>query len=81
MGYSKYHFPGHDHDADERAPCRAAGTGLLGKSAAMHALKRVGLPGEVAMTAVFLASEEAAFVTGEDIEVDGGLCTLPRFEE
>lgn len=57
------------------------GPAFLEKSAAMHALKRVGLPGEVAMTAVFLASEEAAFVTGEDIKVDGGLCTLPRFEE
>ena len=47
----------------------------------MHALKRVGTPEEVAMTAVFLASDESAFITGEDIKVDGGLCTLPRFEE
>src|SRR5450432_3040719 len=53
------------------------GPGYLNKSAAMHALKRMGTPWEVAMAAVFLASDEAAFITGEDIKVDGGLCTLP----
>lgn len=57
------------------------GAGFLDRSAAMHALRRVGTPEEVAMTAVFLASDESAFITGEDIKVDGGLCTLPRFEE
>jgi NAD(P)-dependent dehydrogenase (short-subunit alcohol dehydrogenase family) len=51
------------------------------KSAAMHAMKRMGAPQEVAMTAVFLASDEAGFITGEDIKVDGGLCTLPRYIE
>lgn len=51
------------------------------RSAAMHAVKRMGNSKEVAMTAVFLASDEAAFITGEDIKVDGGLCTLPRYFE
>ncbi len=48
---------------------------------AMHALKRMGTPQEVATAAVFLASDEAGFVTGEDIKVDGGLSTLPRYFE
>lgn len=57
------------------------GPDFLSKSAAMHAMKRMGTPYEVAMTAVFLASDEAGFITGEDIKVDGGLCTLPRYIE
>ena len=60
---------------------REEGPEFLIKSAAMHAMKRMGTPQEVAMTAVFLASDEATFVTGEDIKVDGGLCTLPRYIE
>jgi NAD(P)-dependent dehydrogenase (short-subunit alcohol dehydrogenase family) len=57
------------------------GPELLIKSASMHAMKRMGTPHEVAMAAVFLASDEATFITGEDIKVDGGLCTLPRYIE
>lgn len=45
------------------------------------AMLRLGKSKEVAMTAVFLASDEAGFITGEDIIIDGGLCTLPRYFE
>jgi NAD(P)-dependent dehydrogenase (short-subunit alcohol dehydrogenase family) len=60
---------------------REEGPEFLSKSEAMHAMKRMGMPYEVAMAAVFLASDEAGFITGEDIKVDGGLCTLPRYIE
>ena len=60
---------------------REEGPEFFIKSEAMHAIKRMGTPQEVAMTAVFLASDEAGFVTGVDIKVDGGLCTLPRYIE
>jgi len=41
--------------------------------AAQHPLQRLATPDEIAGTAVYLASDDAAFVTGTDIVVDGGL--------
>ena len=41
-------------------------------------LKRWGLPAEVAQAMLFLASDEAAYVTGQTLVVDGG-ATLPVF--
>lgn len=41
--------------------------------ASLHPLGRRGLPSDVANVVAFLASEEAAFVTGATIVVDGGL--------
>lgn len=37
-------------------------------------LKRLGLPEEVANAAVYLASDEASYVTGTEIAVCGGIC-------
>ncbi|MDR3238566.1 MAG: 3-oxoacyl-[acyl-carrier-protein] reductase [Clostridiales bacterium] len=37
-------------------------------------LKRIGQPEEVAALAAFLASDAAAYITGEVIRVDGGMC-------
>ena len=39
----------------------------------MIPLKRIGQPEEVAATAIFLASDDAAYVTGQVLRVDGGL--------
>jgi NAD(P)-dependent dehydrogenase (short-subunit alcohol dehydrogenase family) len=38
----------------------------------LHALRRIGKPDEVARVAVFLASDEASFMTGAAVVVDGG---------
>lgn len=57
----------------------AEGKEFLKASEKQAAMERCGEPYEVAGVAVFLASAESGFITGEDIKVDGGLCTLPRY--
>ena len=36
-------------------------------------MKRLGEPEDIAMAAVYLASDAGSFITGKTIEVDGGL--------
>jgi len=43
---------------------------------ALHPPRRIGKPEEVAMTAVFLASDEAPFINAETIVIDGGRSVL-----
>lgn len=39
----------------------------------MHPVKRIGTPEEVAELCLFLASDDAGFITGQPIRIDGGL--------
>ena len=41
-----------------------------------HPIGRLGRPDEIAAAAVFLASEEASFITGSDLLVDGGYTAI-----
>jgi len=53
-------------DGDEGAAARAA-------AGELHAIGRIGRPEEIAEVIVFLASDEASFMTGTAFVVDGGM--------
>jgi 3alpha(or 20beta)-hydroxysteroid dehydrogenase len=46
--------------------------------AASSAFGRIGRPGEIADAVAFLVSEEASFITGSELVVDGGQCVQIR---
>lgn len=46
---------------------------LLDKFAAMTMLGRLGQPHDIAYAALFLASDEASYITGQTLQVDGGM--------
>jgi len=46
---------------------------LLQQFAQMTMLKRLGQPEEIAKVAVFLASDDASYITGQTINVNGGM--------
>lgn len=48
-------------------------TEYQGADASQHPAGRVGNPLDIAHMALFLCSEKAGFITGEDIRIDGGM--------
>ena len=55
---------------------RAHGDAIIPPLAARAALGRVGTPQDIAATAVWLCTDEARFITGQSLLVDGGF-TIP----
>lgn len=67
--------PGYIYTSAFVNSCKALGRDIAEedrKASAMHLLGRQGKPEEVAAAAAFLASDEASFMTGSDMVVDGG---------
>ena len=52
------------------------GADIQGPDALQQPVGRVGTPGDIAGLALFLASDRAGFITGENICVDGGMTRL-----
>jgi NAD(P)-dependent dehydrogenase (short-subunit alcohol dehydrogenase family) len=46
-----------------------------------HPIGRIGRPEEIAHAVLWLASEDASFVTATDLAVDGGLVAFGAFAE
>lgn len=46
------------------------------KVAERQVLKRIGMPEDIGQAVAFLASDEASFITGTELKVDGGLTAL-----
>ena len=49
---------------------------VLAKLARQIPLGRVGVPGDVANAALYFCSDEASFVTGAELVIDGGLSAM-----
>ena len=62
--YGKIFDVGHDAEEENES--------ILKSMTAKAALKRIGMPDEIAGAAVYLASEAGSFTTGQNIVIDGG---------
>jgi NAD(P)-dependent dehydrogenase (short-subunit alcohol dehydrogenase family) len=62
-GYLRKNYPGREQE-------------MFQKLSASQPIGRMGEPEEVAALALFLCSDEAAFITGTDYPLDGGFFNL-----
>ncbi|MGK2855461.1 MAG: SDR family NAD(P)-dependent oxidoreductase, partial [Microbacteriaceae bacterium] len=56
----------------KQLPDEPGGAEYLASIERMHPMGRIGEPDEVARAIVFLASDDASFITGAVLPVDGG---------
>jgi hypothetical protein len=61
---------------DQQAPTKEGADQARAQFAAAVPFGRLGRPDEIASTALFLASDEASFIAGVDLPVDGGMTAI-----
>jgi NAD(P)-dependent dehydrogenase (short-subunit alcohol dehydrogenase family) len=61
---------------EQQAPTKEGADQVRAQFAAAVPFKRLGRPEEIASTALFLASDEASFIAGVDLPVDGGMTAI-----
>ena len=61
---------------DQQAPTKEGADQARAQFAAAVPFGRLGRPEEIASTALFLASDEASFIAGVDLPVDGGMTAV-----
>src|SRR2546427_6910859 len=61
---------------DQQAPTKEGADQARAQFAAAVPFGRLGRPEEIASTASFLASDEASFIAGVDLPVDGGMTAI-----
>jgi NAD(P)-dependent dehydrogenase (short-subunit alcohol dehydrogenase family) len=61
---------------DGQADSVEAANAIKAQFAAAIPLNRLGRPEEIAAAALFLASDEASFVAGAELSVDGGMAQV-----
>src|SRR2546430_871966 len=61
---------------DQQAPSKEGADQARAQSGAAVPFGRLGRPEEIASPALFLASDEASFIAGVDLPVDGGMTAI-----
>jgi NAD(P)-dependent dehydrogenase (short-subunit alcohol dehydrogenase family) len=61
---------------EQVAPTKEGADRRRAQDAAAVPFGRLGRPEEIASTALFLASDEASFIAGADLQVDGGMTAI-----
>jgi NAD(P)-dependent dehydrogenase (short-subunit alcohol dehydrogenase family) len=61
---------------DGQFPSKEIANMARGAANALTPMKRMGTPDELAAAAFFLASDESSYVTGIDLQVDGGMAQI-----
>ena len=61
---------------EQQAPTKEGADQARAQLAAAVPFGRLGRPEEIASTALFLASDEASFIAGVDLPVDGGMAAI-----
>lgn len=62
--------------SDTRTPMQGTNEDLIQKTANAHPMKRIARPEEIVKAVMFLASDDASYIQGETLQINGSLLTV-----